>query len=461
MNVILLSGGSGKRLWPLSNDTRSKQFLKLLKNDNGEYESMVQRVYRQLTSVDTNANIVIATGAAQVDSIHIQLNNKVDIVVEPERRDTFPAIILACSYLVYEKGISPLEPVIVLPVDTYVQDFYFETLLEMENVIKRKEADIVLMGVKPTYPSEKYGYIMPLEEACCENNCLKKQKSRVQRVKYFIEKPSNLKAQEMINKGALWNGGVFGFQLQYILDILKESIQSESFKETYRKYKKLKKVSFDYEVVEKAKSVSVVYYENCWKDLGTWNTLSEEMADTSVGKVYLGEETENTTVVNELSVPVVVLGAKDMVIASSPDGILISDKQKSSYLKPYVEKFDVRPMYEERYWGEYTVVHYGEYKDGTKSLTKYFDIKAGKRLSYQSHVKRDEIWTIVNGWGEVILDGHIRNVRRGDIICIMKGQMHAIRAVTELHYIEIQIGNELVEEDIEKEEKDWEEKFKC
>ena len=161
MNIILLSGGSGKRLWPLSNDHRSKQFLKLLKKEDGSYESMVQRVYRQIKEAGIRANIVIATNNSQVDFIKTQLGEEVDIVVEPERRDTFPAIALSSAYLALEKKADPGEPVLVLPVDPYAELEYFHVIQRMEAAVQQNAADIVLMGIKPTYPSAKYGYIIP------------------------------------------------------------------------------------------------------------------------------------------------------------------------------------------------------------------------------------------------------------------------------------------------------------
>ena len=161
MNIILLSGGSGKRLWPLSNDIRSKQFIKIFKKEDGTYESMVQRVYRQIKKVDTDATVTIATSKTQVSAIHNQLGEDVGISVEPCRRDTFPAIALATAYLVDVMHIDPSESVVVCPVDPYVEDNYFEALKKLSEQADKCDANLVLMGIEPTYPSEKYGYIIP------------------------------------------------------------------------------------------------------------------------------------------------------------------------------------------------------------------------------------------------------------------------------------------------------------
>lgn len=452
MNIILLSGGSGKRLWPLSNSTRSKQFLQLLKNEKDEYESMLQRMYRQIKEAQADTNIVVATGASQVDSIIKQLGNKVDIVVEPERRDTFPAITLAGVYLEKGKKIPRDEAVLILPVDPYADMGYFRMLAKMERTVRENIADIVLMGIKPTYPSAKYGYIMPnkkREQNPCDSIG----------VEYFIEKPSEERAAQLIAEGAMWNGGVFGLRLDYLMKIASQSlpgINEMNYAEVLNNYPKFKKTSFDYEVVENAKTIRMVSYSGYWKDLGTWNTLSEEIKDKYIGEVITGEAIENTTIINELSIPLIVLGTKNVIVAASQDGILVSDKQKSSYLKAYVDKLeDNRPMFEERQWGEYKVLDYVQYHDKIHSLTKHLTIQPGKSISYQSHSQRDEIWTIVDGTGELLMDGHIRNVRRGDVAYITKGQRHALRAVTELHFIEVQIGEELQEDDIESYEWSW------
>ena len=212
MNVILLSGGSGKRLWPLSNDIRSKQFIKIFGNRNGTYESMVQRVYHQIKKVDENAKVTIATSKTQVSAIYNQLGEEVGISVEPYRRDTFPAIALATSYLVYVKGIDPHESVVVCPVDPYVEDDYFEALKELSEQVNRGEANLVLMGIEPTYPSEKYGYIIPATS------------DKISIVSTFKEKPTQEIASEYMSQGALWNGGVFAYKLEYVLNKAHEII---------------------------------------------------------------------------------------------------------------------------------------------------------------------------------------------------------------------------------------------
>lgn len=434
MNIVLLSGGSGKRLWPLSNEIRSKQFLKLLSDANGGHESMVQRVYRQITQAGIHANIVVATSATQVESIRGQLPDDVDVVVEPERRNTFPAIVLAASYLESKKQMDPEETVIVLPVDPYVDVEYFETFKKMDERVQQGGMDIVLMGITPSYPSEKYGYIIPGAGGS---------------VRGFKEKPDEASAKALIQQGALWNAGVFAFKLKYLMGIADNYLESREFEDVIKHYTSLKKDSFDYEVVERAEALAVIPYNGAWKDIGTWNTLTEEMQEESIGDVIMGEECVNTHVINELSIPVVALGTQNLVIAAGQDGILVSDKHKSSYIKPYVENIDNRPMYEERRWGEYKVYDYSQYADGTKSLTKHVTINAGCAQDYHVHRYKDEVITVANGEGELVVDGCLMKLSRGDSISIRRGQKHAIRAFQDLQLISVQISEDNTEGDTE------------
>ena len=154
MNIILLSGGSGKRLWPLSNEIRSKQFLKIFKNGD-DHESMVQRVYRKIREIDPEATVTVATGKSQVSAIKNQLGEDVGISVEPCRRDTFPAIALAAAFLHDKMGVDGEEAVVVCPVDPCVDEDYFMAIKKLWELAQEGEANIVLMGIDPTYPSEK------------------------------------------------------------------------------------------------------------------------------------------------------------------------------------------------------------------------------------------------------------------------------------------------------------------
>lgn len=426
MNIVLLSGGSGKRLWPLSNDIRSKQFIKIFKKEDGSYESMVQRVYRQIKKVDSDATVTIATSKTQVSAIHNQLGEDVGISVEPCRRDTFPAIALATAYLVDVKKIDPEESVVVCPVDPYVEDDYFEALKGLSDQADKGEANLVLMGIEPTCPSEKYGYIIP-ETA-----------DQTAVVKTFREKPTAVVAQEYISQGALWNGGVFAYKLKYVMEIAHRLIDFTDYHDLFAKYDTLTKISFDYAVVEKEEKIQVQRFAGQWKDLGTWNTLTEAMEESVIGKGELNEKCSGVHIINEMDVPVLAMGLHDVVISASPEGILVSDKEQSSYIKPFVDQFEQQVMFAEKSWGSFKVIDVE-----TESMTIKVTLNAGHSMNYHSHRNRDEVWVVISGEGKTIVDGMEQKVKAGDVITMSAGCRHTVIADTELKLIEVQLGTDI------------------
>ncbi len=430
MNIILLSGGSGKRLWPLSNDVRSKQFIKFFKKEDGSYESMVQRMLAGIKRVDTDSSVTIATSKTQVASIVNQLGDDVGISVEPCRRDTFPAIALATAYLHDVMGVAEDESVVVCPVDPYVDDKYFEALKVLGDLAATGKANLSLLGIEPTYPSEKYGYIIP------------ESKDDVSLVKTFKEKPDQKTAEAYIAEGALWNGGVFAYKLSYVLDRAHELIDFNNYYDLFKKYDTLEKISFDYAVVEKESSIAVQRFAGEWKDLGTWNTLTEAVEDSVIGKGILSDDCQNVNIVNEQNVPVLAMGLKDIVISASAQGILVSDKQASSYIKPYVDAMDEKIMFAEKSWGSFRILDVED-----DNLTIKVTLRPGHHMNYHSHAHRDEVWTVVSGTGRVIINDATRNIKVGDVVTMPAGTKHTVIADTEIQIIEVQTGQDISEED--------------
>ncbi len=426
MNIILLSGGSGKRLWPLSNGIRSKQFIKIFKNSSGQYESMIQRIYRQIIDIYKDAEITITTSKSQVSAIYNQLGSNVNVCVEPCRMDTFPAIILAAAYLYDVKKVPASEAVVVCPVDPYVDSSYFSLLQKLEELCLMENVNITLMGIEASYPSEKYGYIIPED-----NNYISK-------VKAFKEKPDKETAENYIKNGALWNGGVFAAELGYLLDKAYELEKVRDYKDIYLKYSTFDKRSFDYAVLEKEKDVYVVRFNGEWKDLGTWNTFTEAVHETSIGNATLGRGCNNVHVINELDIPILCMGLHDIVVSASPDGILVSDKEQSSFIKPYVDKMDNIIMFAEKSWGSFKVLDVE-----SESMVIKVTLKHGNRMNYHSHENRDEIWNVIKGQGRVIINDKERVVTIGDIVTIKAGCKHTVIADTELKMIEVQIGKDI------------------
>ena len=430
MNIVLLSGGSGKRLWPLSNDVRSKQFIKMFHGPENELESMVQRVYRQIQAADPEADITIATSRKQVSAIHNQLGERVSVCVEPARRDTFPAIALAAAYLKDVRNVGRDESVIICPVDPYVDNTYFECFKELDKMVQKGDYNLNLMGVEPTYPSEKYGYVIP------ENA------EHFSKVDAFKEKPDLETAKGYLQKGALWNCGVFAFKLSYVLDRAHELIDFEDYTDLCANYEKCNKISFDYAVGEHETSIGVVRYSGKWKDIGSWNTFAEEMHDPIIGNGIMDDTSDNSNIVNELNIPVLGMGLKNIIIAASNDGILVADKGQSSYIKPYAEKMTQQIRYAEKSWGSFTVLDVQP-----EALSIRIVLLEGHELHYHSHEHRNEVWTVMSGEGVVILDGKRRDVSAGDVIKIPVGMKHTVRAVTELKIMEVQIGRDISVED--------------
>ena len=433
MNIVLLSGGSGKRLWPLSNDIRSKQFIKIFRKEDGGYESMVQRVYRQIKAVDPQATVTIATSKAQVSAIHNQLGESVGVSVEPCRRDTFPAIALATAYLVDVKGIDPEESVVVCPVDPYVEEDYVEALKALSEQADKGEANLVLMGIEPTYPSEKYGYVIP------------DTADGVAMVKTFKEKPDKETAEKYIAQGALWNGGVFAYKLKYVLQKAHELIDFTDYQDLFEKYETLTKISFDYAVAEKESKIQVMRFGGQWKDLGTWNTLTEAMEESVIGEAMMNDRCEGVHIINELNVPVLAMGLHDVVISASSEGILVSDKEQSSYIKPFVDKIDQQIMFAEKSWGSFHVLDVEK-----ASMTIKVTLNPGHSMNYHSHKNRDEVWVVIAGEGRTVVDGVQRSVRAGDVITMSAGCRHTVLADTELKLIEVQLGEEISVHDKQK-----------
>ncbi|MGE7752390.1 sugar phosphate nucleotidyltransferase [Lysinibacillus fusiformis] len=444
MKIILLSGGSGTRLWPLSNDSRAKQFLQVLKNiETGELESMLQRVYRQLLQVVKHEDIIVASNKMQTDMIRKQIGD-IPVVIEPERRDTFPAIVLATSYLYSELGVSKDEIVGVVSVDTYVDVDFYKKVLQLEALVQDGNAQLGLLGIKPTYNSSKYGYLIP-----------KTWHKDMMIVESFKEKPSEEEAQNLIDLAAYWNSGVFAFPISLIIEKLKELNMPLDFNTIKQQFLDLPKNSFDYEVVEHLSDIVALTYDRCWKDLGTWNTLTEEMSQNVIGNGGMSDDCNNTHIINELDLPVKVLGISDAVISVSADGVLVTDKPSSSKMKDMLhEGLFSRPMYEERRWGWYRVIDFTKTAE-REVLTKRLFIEEGKNLSYQFHNHRSEVWTVISGEAMFVLNGKLQKVMQGDVLKIPVGAKHALMAVEDTEIIEVQLGDVLIEDDIVRLVYDW------
>ena len=405
MKVIILSGGCGERLFPISNSIMSKQFLRVLDNK----ESMLQRIFRQISLYIPKEDIYISSTQDQTEIVLNQIPiEKEHIIIEPYRMGTYASVRLICAFF------NHAEQICIVPSDSYVDDSFFKILTSLPNDNK-----ISLIGIHPTYPSERYGYIIPDKEKY-----------------YFKEKPTIKQAEHYVNNGALWNSGIFSFH---------SNLFQDNYNELLATYHQLEKTSFDKAILENKDDFNVIEYVGEWKDIGTWNALSEKMHINN--KNVIVNNSKNTQVVNFLDKIVVVSGIDNSIIAIADDGILISSKNDAEKIKNLVPPH--RPNYEEKRWGTYKVL-----KQGDNYLVKELELLPHKEISYQSHNNRKETWTIIQGSGTVIIDDIIQYVKSGDIVNIERQQKHKLIAgESGIKVFEVQIGDVLEESDIIKYEK--------
>jgi mannose-1-phosphate guanylyltransferase len=446
MRILLLSGGAGKRLWPLSNKIRSKQFLKLLSTEDNKRQSMLQRVCRQLDEVGILSMTHILTSQDQEELIRNQLEPSVQIISEPSQRGTFAAISLAVSYLHSKQDTGLNEKVCVLPVDAFADISFFHLIKKIPDILTKSRADLAHIGVKPEFPSDQLGYIVPR---------ITDKSDSFYTVTHFIEKPEYRKAEELIMKNALWNCGVYGFSMKFMLQVLNKKGLPQEYDRLLAHYHKLPKLSFDVEVAEHNRRSIVVPYEGQWKDIGTWNAFSDHMDSSIIGPCKLSDDSSNTHVVNELPQPVHVIGISDSMIVAGPDGILVADKKKCSEVKLHIT--DEQPRYVEKRWGSYKIIEEYTSVDELQSITKMVNVLPNRNISLHFHQDRKEIWTVISGSGQVIVNNQLLPIKAGDVIQIPIRVKHAIKALTSLTFIEVQLGVNVSEKDLIRITYSWEE----
>lgn len=444
MYYVLLSGGSGKRLWPLSNEARPKQYIRLVKKENNAMEqcSMIQRVWEQLEDAGMAKKTIVTAGSDQQELIFSQVPGA-HLAEEPMGRDTFGAVLLSCAFLCDKMGAGLDDYAAVMPVDPYTESGYFKTVQSLEQAMKMSGAEVGLMGVVPRYPATKYGYMLPAE-----------MKGEYFAIRGFVEKPDEETARKLIGEGALWNCGVFCVKIGDMLERAKAYGVGSTYDSIYENYEKLPKISFDFEVLEKTQKLIGVKFQGYWKDLGTWDAMADQMSTDTVGNVIMDDTCENTQVINELNIPIVIMGTTDLVVAASNDGILVTEKSQASRVKEMTKELSSRPMYEERRWG--TLETLDDTCGGVIStLTRKIRFYDGMTSSYHFHRERDEIWTVLSGTGELILEGNKIELTPGKAVCIRKNQRHAVKAIRDFEYIEIHVGSSTGSDDINRITFDW------
>jgi mannose-1-phosphate guanylyltransferase len=415
MYTILLSGGSGKRLWPLSGSSRSKQYIRFLADERtGQPCSMAQRMWGQLGKAGMTENCVICASEPQTEVLRSQLGD-VNIAVEPEGRDTFAAVALSCAYLKSRMCASNDDVVCVIPVDSYTDQSYFEMLKHMPEVLAASGAEIVLMGIKPDAPSNNYGYILPGRG---EGGFLS--------VDGFVEKPDAAEAEKLIGQGALWNGGVFCLRIGTVMEKLTEQEIPCDYDGLCRAYSKLPRTSFDYAVVEKCGSLAAVTFDGTWKDIGTWSAVSKIMERNVLGDCVVDPSCRNVSVINETNTPVVALGVSGLIVIVSSDGILVMDSHSDFNLKQIVSSLPPRPAFEERSWGTITVLDFFR-EGGTSYLVRKLWVDADKGFSRQGEKSEGSV-SALKGSGKITMGGEEHELLTGGCFPIPAGKPYSLIA---------------------------------
>ena len=296
MKYVLMSGGKGKRLWPLSTDEKPKQFIKVFGR-----ACMLENTYNKLVKNFKKKDVYIATSSEYIDLTKETLPNFKNIIIEKEAIGTFGAILNVAIYLKKVKDASDDEIVSILPIDHDIDDSFYTVLTEAEDYIKNSNINLCLIGVKPTRPATQYGYIIE------ENGIINE----------FKEKPNEELAKEYIKKGALWNSGVVVFKLKEILDIASNYLSYESYDEFALKYNTLPHISFDYEVLEKSDNVGIVVYDGHFEDIGTWENIANKLSES---------DEYNTNIINSEEKTIINDGVKNIIVINTKDGIRIIPK---------------------------------------------------------------------------------------------------------------------------------------
>ncbi len=451
MHGIILAGGSGSRLWPLSRELYPKQLLKLNSN-----KSLLERTYERLMGIMDVDNIVAITNAKHISDVRMQLsryNKDVRILGEPCAKNTAPAIAITTKYLL---DFGSDDIIVVLPSDHLINDSraFSETIEEAAKLAK--QGYIVTLGVKPTYAGIGFGYIKAQEKL--EDGY---------KVECFKEKPDLKTAQEYFESSDYyWNAGIFIFKASTMMETLKETApeiyditQKFNFKVQddidYMTFDKYPVISIDYAVMEKAKNIAMVKMKSDWNDLGSWDAVYDINEKDEKNNVKLGnvieKDCENSMLFSSDRL-LAGVGLKDVIIVETSDAVLACDKNNTQGVKDIYDKLkktknDTHRIHTTVYrpWGYYTVLNHG---DGY--LTKMICVSRKGQLSLQSHNHRSEHWVVLSGTARVTLEDKVFMLKAGSSIDIPVKAIHSLANPydTELKIIEVQKGDKLEEEDI-------------
>ncbi|MFD2672684.1 sugar phosphate nucleotidyltransferase [Marinicrinis sediminis] len=335
MRLVLLAGGSGKRLWPLSTPMRPKQFIPIFQDAQGERESLVQRTLRLSASVFSDSVSIVTSEAlwpAMRRHVEERSVHPVQWMVEPEARDTYPAVLLACASIMEQQSDQD-ELICCCPIDLWIEQPFFESLLDFERQFEPKRHQLGLISIPAARPSTKFGYMLMEEPDAAATE------GKLLTVSRFVEKPDSAGASALIKQGACWNSGAFVIHPAWVRSHFQQiglSIKESSVREAYTT---LRKTSFDKEVLHRAERIGVKVFEGTWSDLGTWDSINQWLEQPESEQV-LTWKCEDTSVINTTDLPVVAIGLAHLQIVLTQEGLLITAKDQADEIKKVQEAND-------------------------------------------------------------------------------------------------------------------------
>ena len=453
MYGLILAGGSGSRLWPLSRELYPKQLLNIQNS-----ESLLQSTFLRLKDVIPSDNIISMTGVKHVSNVRYQLSSLCEnplVLSEPISKNTAPAIVLGAKFIAETSKSDPV--ILVVPSDHSIKDVKLFSQTVKEGEILAEQGYIVTFGVKPSYPETGYGYINTSEVKLFDGF----------KVNKFVEKPDFETAQKYLQEGNYyWNSGIFMFKASVLLeeaskkapeiyDKLKNFDFTKSSEIPYTEFDKMPAISIDYAIMEKSDKIALVALKSDWNDLGSWKSIYDVSKKDENGNVKIGhviDEGSKNSFVYSSSKLVATIGLEDIVLVETEDAILACKSDKTQEVKKIYDTLkkqndNTHKVHKTVYrpWGYYTVL--GE---GKGFLTKMIHVNPGQKLSVQSHEHRSEHWVVLEGKAKVVLEGKGLFLSPGHSVDIPVKAIHSLQNPYEedLKIVEVQKGDLLIEEDI-------------